>query len=47
MAANQAASLTEDKNIIVIPTKDDSTGYYSTCQLYSGQHTGRQCGAHG
>ena len=47
MAANQAASLTEDKEHYCNSYQDDSTGYYSTCQLYSGQHTGRQCGAHG
>ena len=35
MAANQAAILVEDKEIIVIPTKDNSAGNYSTGQLYS------------
>ena len=36
LAANQAQSLTEDKDIIVIPSKTCSAGNYRDYQLYAG-----------
>lgn len=36
LAANQAQSLTDDKDIIVIPDKDCSTGNYRNYQLHAG-----------
>ena len=47
LAANQAASLVEDKEIIVLPYQDDSAGYCGYGKLYSGytllRKTKRQC----
>ena len=43
LAANQAVSLVEDKNIFVIPTRDRTAGYYRAHQLYSGVIRGGQC----
>ena len=36
LAANQAKHLVEDKEIIVIPNKDCTTGNYSNHQLHAG-----------
>ena len=47
LAANQAASpLWRIKRYHRYPDKDDPTGYYSTDQLYPGQHAGRKRRAH-
>ena len=37
LAANQARDLTEDKEIIVVPTQDDSAGHHCNDQLRSGE----------
>ena len=42
LAANQAASLVEDKKIIVIPTKTIPQGITALINFHSGQYTGRQ-----
>ena len=46
LAANQAASLVEDKKIIVDSDKDHSAGNHGTGQLYSGQHARGERGAY-
>lgn len=40
MAANQAAELTEDKDIIVFSDQDNSTGNCGSGKLYSGLYCG-------
>lgn len=46
LAANQAASLVEDKKIIVIPTKTIPQGITALINYIPEQHTGRECRAH-
>ena len=46
LAANQARDLTEDKEIVVVPTKTISSGNHSSDQLPAGNERRRESGSH-